>query len=244
MRLDYSEKRGGREGVERKPVQKNRPRKEPVGMFVLLSVLALTVTFGAGVVTGWFFFKAPRNAPAVAAAQPVKKEVPAPAPVQPGPEAPLTFYNTLPAGGKGVIGSGLNLKKPEPAPSAPRPAALADPAAPAAPAALKPQADKQENQLKQDSREKQAKPEKQESQEKQDKPEVRYLVQVASYRDKQEADAAQARLTGKGVAAYVVESRFPDKTVWYRLRIGRHLTRAEAGQIAGKTGKGAVVIAE
>ena len=70
------------------------------------------------------------------------------------------------------------------------------------------------------------------------------MVQIASYRDKQEADAVQAKLTGRGVAAYIVESRFPDKSVWYRLRVGRHLTKAEAEQIAAKSGKGASVLAE
>ena len=40
MRIDYSEKRGARdsrESIDRKPVQKNRPRKEPVGIFGYLT---------------------------------------------------------------------------------------------------------------------------------------------------------------------------------------------------------------
>jgi cell division septation protein DedD len=70
------------------------------------------------------------------------------------------------------------------------------------------------------------------------------VVQVASYREKPEALAAQAKLTGKGIAAYLVESRLADKGVWYRLRVGRHLTKGEAGELAGKAGKGSLVLPE
>jgi cell division septation protein DedD len=68
------------------------------------------------------------------------------------------------------------------------------------------------------------------------------VVQLASYRDRQEADKAQTRLTGRGVAAYVTETKLPDQTVWYRVRVGRSLSRAEAEDLAGKSGKGAVVV--
>lgn len=211
MVMDYSEKRPGtKDSVEpRKPVQKNRSRKEPVGPFALLAVVALIATFGAGVLTGWLLFKGPKKAPApVAVAQPVKKEEAVPAPTQPLPkDAPLTFYKTLPAGGKAAIGSGLNPKKPE--------APAAQPAAPAAPAAA---------------------PAAQET--------AGYTVQVASYRDKPEAEAAQAKLTAKGVAAYLVESNLQDKGLWYRLRVGKHLSKEEAASLAAKAGKGAIVLAE
>jgi len=219
MVMDYSEKRRGREGVERKPPQKNRTRKEPVGAFALLAAGALLVTFGAGVGTGWFLFKGThKGVPAVAVAQPVKKPEAAPAPpqpAQPAPDAPLTFYKTLPAGGKGALGSGLNLKKPEPA-AAPRPAA--PPPAAATPA------------------EEQAPPGEKEA--------GRFAVQLASYRDKQEAEAALLKLSGKGVAAYLVESKLADKGVWYRVRVGKHLNKAEAEELAAKSGKGALVLAE
>lgn len=250
MRLDYHEKKGGREAVERKPLPKNRPRKEPMGTFALLSALVLVLTFGAGVLTGWFFFKGSGAAPAPQVAQPARKPEPAPAAGQPGqppapaPDAPLTFYQTLPAGGKGVIGSGMNLKLP-PAPAAPKPAPVAAPA-PAQPQAEKQapgpeKPDKGEQQQKQD-KEKADKPEGKEKQEQAST--TRYLVQIASYRDKQEAEEAQARLSGRGVAAYLVESRLADKSVWYRLRVGRHLSKSEAEQLAVKSGKGAAIIAE
>ena len=233
---DYNEKRGSaRESIERKPIAKNRPRKESGGLLMVLTVMALVCcSFAAGVFTGWKV-KGARTAASLAEAQAPKKQDPAPAPQapQPAPDAPLTFYKTLPAGGKGVIGTGLNLKKPEPAPSVPQEAPVAAPAppgpepasapalAPASPTVAAPVAAP-------------AKPE----------TSTRFVVQVASYREKQEAAAAQAKLAGKGIAAYLVESKLPDKGVWYRLRVGRHLTRAEAGELAGKAGKGSIVLPE
>ncbi|HJV36012.1 MAG TPA: SPOR domain-containing protein, partial [Geomonas sp.] len=104
MVMDYSEKRKVRESMERKPVQKNRPRKESSGMFALLSIAVLVGTFGAGMLTGWLIFKGPRKGQVPASAvQPVKKDEAAPAAAQPKtppPDAQLTFYKTLPAGGK------------------------------------------------------------------------------------------------------------------------------------------------
>jgi cell division septation protein DedD len=71
-----------------------------------------------------------------------------------------------------------------------------------------------------------------------------FVVQIASYREQQDADKAQARLNAKGIAAYVVESKLPDSSVWYRVRVGKRLSKAEAQELAGKAGKGAVVVAE
>jgi cell division protein FtsN len=222
MVLDYSEKvKGVREGgLERKPVQKNRPRREPIGLLAVVSVVVLTLTFGAGVGTGWLLFKG-KKTPLPAAPQAVKQVAPV-APQQPQaqqppdlPDTQLTFYKTLPAGGKAALGSGLNLKKPEAAP-APRPA----PAAAATPVA-QPGAE-----------------------EKGEPAAGHFTVQLASYRDKKEADAAQAKLAAKGVAAFVVESKLPEKGVWYRIRVGRGLGREEAEALAGKSGKGAIVISE
>ena len=218
MRLDYSEKKGRAPAEQRKPVQKNRPRKEPAGLFALLAFVVLLCTFGAGLLAGWFLFGGGRKAPAVAVASPVKKDEAAS--LKPGsatPDAQLTFYKTLPAGGKGVIGSGLNLKKGAPAESPSRPAPLAAPPA----AVADPDSDSGE-----------------------DRPEARFAVQIASYRDQQDAEKAQSRLSGKGVAAYLLESKLKDNLVWYRVRVGRHLTRTEAEELAGKSGKGAVVVPE
>jgi cell division septation protein DedD len=228
MVLDYSEKRTAREGVERKPVQKNRPRKESSGLLALLTVAVLVATFGAGVFTGWLLFKGPRKGAApVAADKALTKANPPQAvaqqPLAPAPDAPLTFYKTLPAGGKGAIGSGLNPEKPKPstaahpaaAPGAAAPAA----ASPAAPAAAPAAEEKQQ-------------------------PAQQFVVQIASYRSKQEAESAQSKLASKGIAAYLAESKLPDRGVWYRLRVGRHLSKAEAEELAGKAGKGAIVLTE
>ncbi|HJV64435.1 MAG TPA: SPOR domain-containing protein [Geomonas sp.] len=236
MVMDYSEKRTVRgESMERKPVQKNRPRKESSGLFALLSIAVLAGTFGAGVLTGWLIFKGPRKAEVAAvAAQPVKKDAPAPAaapPQQaPAPDAQLTFYKTLPAGGKAAMGSGLNLKKPEPPAHHPAPAAAPAPEAATAPAASGEASQAGASETAK-APEKGATP-------------GRYTVQIASYRDKKEADAAQAKLAAKGMAAYLVESKVPDKGVWYRIRVGKHLSKGEADELAAKSGKGSIVVAE
>jgi cell division septation protein DedD len=227
---DYNEKRGPRESIERKPVAKNRPRKESSGMFMVIWVLAPLCTFGAGFGAGWFAKGHAKPAPAPLA-QVVKKEEPAPAAQPPKTDAPLTFYKTLPAGGKGTIGTGLNLKKPEPAPGAPHEVPAATPAAPGAEPAAVPSAAPAAAPAGTTAA---SKPESS----------VRYVVQVASYKEKPEAVAAQGKLSGKGVAAYLVESKLGDKGVWYRLRVGRHLTKAEAEELAAKAGKGAIVLAE
>src|ERR1700686_3763454 len=95
----------------RRPVPKNRPRKQPVGIFIIVLISAVSMSFTLGVMTGWFLHR-----PALKAAQSQQalddggKVVPA-APQQTrqqNPEAgarrggdpPLTFYETLPQGGK------------------------------------------------------------------------------------------------------------------------------------------------
>lgn len=253
MRLDYSEKVGAlRETVDKRPAQKNRPRKEPMGIFTLVALVALLgATYGAGVVTGWFLFKGGNNAAKAAptAAQPAKQQEPAAAAGQPAAapaDTPLTFYKTLPAGGQHVIGSGVNLKKVDPvqprtAPAAPPAAAAAPAAQPAAPAASAPAPQAPAAQV--------AKPPQATAAQAPKAPEAkqeggtRYLVQLASYHDRREAEAAQAKLTAKRVAAYLVESKVQDK-VWYRLRVGKHLSKGEAEALAAKCGTGAAVVAE
>ncbi|QWV95546.1 SPOR domain-containing protein [Geomonas oryzisoli] len=270
MRLDYSEKmRAVRESAERvKPVQKNRPRREPIGTFAVVGLLLLALGYGAGVLTGWFLFKGKVDPKALAAAQAAAQQKAQAAPVaqpaapaqagqagqpgqpgQPAPEVPLTFYKTLPSGGKGAMGSGINTKLPEvqskaaaaaPAataahvaePASAKPAAAAVPAkAPEAKAAEKTGDKATDAGAEKPAAEKQG-------------GEARYLVQVASYKDRKEADAVRAKLVAKGVAAYLVESKLQDKGVWYRIRVGHHLSKPEAQQLAGKVGSGATVVAE
>ncbi|TSK08891.1 MAG: SPOR domain-containing protein [Geobacter sp.] len=260
MRLDYSEKMTAvRDSAERnRPVQKNRPRREPIGGFLLVALVLLVIGYGGGVLTGWFLFhgKNPQAAVPPSAQQakaPAAAQTPQGAgavpgqpgqPGQPAPDVPLTFYKTLPSGGKGAIGSGINTKLPEvlpkSAPATPQ-AAPEQKAAQAAPPAGKGGDAKPAEKASAAAAEKQA--EKQAGDEKQ-AAEPRYLVQVASYKDKQEAESARAKLTAKGVAAYVVESKLKDKGVWYRIRVGKHLSKQEAQQLAGKVGSGAAVVTE
>ncbi|UFS69863.1 SPOR domain-containing protein [Geomonas sp. RF6] len=214
MVLDYHDKRTTQK-IDRKPVQKNRPRRQSYGVFLVAGVAALALSFGAGLLTGRILYRTPQVAapPVVAQAAPKKEDAAAAQAKAPAAEPSLTFYNTLPAGSKGAIGSGINtnLKKPEAPPAqsaAPAPAADAESAAKTAPA------------------------------------EGRFVVQVASYRDKAEADAAQAKLAEKGLAAYVAESRSQENGVWYRLRIGKRLSKEDAEGISAKVGKGAIVLPE
>lgn len=243
MRLDYSDKVGALRESERKPVQKNRPRKAPVGVFAVLGGLVLLgLTYGGGVLTGWYLFKG-EPAPAASAAPPpaVTQQEPLP-PAVPAAGAPqdtqYTFYKTLPSGGQGALGSGMNLKLQEPAP-VPKAAAPAAPAAPEAAAAASPAAAP----AAEKAPDKGAEPPAAEKQAAKTAAGTKYLVQIASYRDKKEAEGVQAKLNGRGVAAYLVETKVQDK-VWYRLRAGRHLSKEEASQLAAKVGSGAAVVAE
>jgi cell division protein FtsN len=117
MVLDYS---------ERKPVSKNRARKQPVGIFVIILISAVSMSFSLGLLSGWMLFKQPRrggkgqaqvamdgtkNESAALSQSPPMQNPDAAAPKSADP--PLTFYETLPKGGKAVIGSGLNPKKNE-----------------------------------------------------------------------------------------------------------------------------------
>ncbi|QXE91866.1 SPOR domain-containing protein [Geomonas subterranea] len=264
MRLDYSEKmKAVRESAERaKPVQKNRPRREPIGTFAVVGLLLLIIGYGAGVLTGWFLFKGKVDPKALAAAQAAAQpkaqtaatpQAAAPAqpgqPVQPAPDVPLTFYKTLPSGGKGAMGSGINTKLPEvqskAATAASASTATPVPAsAPAKPAAAAAAVTASENKPPEKSADKGAESAGDKPAAEKQGGEARYLVQVASYKERKEADAVRAKLVAKGVAAYLVESKLQDKGVWYRIRVGRHLSKQEAQQLAVKVGSGATVVAE
>lgn len=246
MVLDYS---------ERRPVSKNRPKKKPVGIFIFILIGAVTVSFGIGMMTGWLLFRPSRSkqiAPPPVAATPKQSAgsaaLPASLPQSNGQDVPLTFYQTLPHGGKAVIGSGLNPKRSDddagkkpvdketstspqqktPAAQVARPEEHADRADPpgAASKRVEPSVD-QGNAVK-----------------KQSVVNSTFCVQVVSSRDKKDAEAVKARLTARGLAAYIVESKVQDKGVWFRVRLGKHLEQSEANDLAAKAGKGAIVIPE
>lgn len=149
--------------------------------------------------------------------------------VQPAPEAPLSFYRTLPSGQKSnVLGSGINTaddkvaKQPlqaaipsnmvKPA----QPQGSANSGKPAAPA----NADKPANRQEASS----------------------FTVQVASYSLKSEADSLKNKLNGKGYNVHIVESNLGDKGTWYRVRVGKRLDQEAAKELAAKLGKGALPV--
>ena len=252
MVLDYS---------VRKPVTKNRPRKQPVGIFVIVLISAVSMSFALGVLTGWFIHRPPpKTAQSRQALDAGEKGSPA-APQQTrqqNPEtgarregdAPLTFYETLPKGGKAMIGSGLNPKNSE-GPVFAKPVTV-QPALPqkaaVPPAASHPAAEKAEE------RKEQAKGPSEQAKKaaagdpataaKQADQAGKFCVQVASSKERKEAEALQARLAEKGLHVYIVESAIKDRGTWYRVRIGKHLSQQAAGELAAKAGKGAMVIPE
>jgi cell division septation protein DedD len=217
------------------------------------------MAFVLGVITGWFTFRhmSRNSAGKYAASAEVQRkggEVPPSSEGQPAagatgrPQEPsLTFYETLPRGGHAVIGSGLNPLKPaEHAPVKAAPPATHTAAKPAP--AVK-QADPVE--LAVPPREAAKAPAKspepapaKEAVGKEGDGKGKFVVQVASYNTKKDAEAMRDRLAAVGVAAYIVESGIPDRGTWYRVRAGRHLDKQAAHDLAGKLGKGAIVIAE
>ncbi|MSM38886.1 MAG: SPOR domain-containing protein [Geobacter sp.] len=269
---------------ERKPVTKNKPKRQPVGIFGLVILVAVLISYVLGVASGWFAhsYRASRQAAAQAAAAAIgAPDKPAAAtdprlgtaPLTKGGEVPLTFYETLPKGQGGVvIGSGINPRHPEQPPAAPpvKPAPQASPpASSSAPQAAQKPAAPPSSPAQQSAPEKvvvpqpkasapaakapapavkaPAMPVKQETAA--TKPAStgdtkRYAVQVASYRERKEAETIRGRLAAMGQEAYIVEVRVPEKGVWYRVNAGKHLRKQEAQALATKLGSGAVPIPE
>ncbi len=56
----------------------------------------------------------------------------------------------------------------------------------------------------------------------------KFTVQVASYREEEDARELAAGLTRKGYRAFVTAAEVPGKGTWYRVRVGRFGTRKEA----------------
>lgn len=254
MVLDYS---------ERRPVSKNRPRRQLGTAFLTLLAGALGFAFGLGILTGWYLFgygKRGTVAPQTAADSLNRHSAPATAQPGQGPqsnatgksrEPALTFYETLSDGNRAVIGSGLNPKSsPEPVPvkpaqvkptSQPAPAKPPSPTEPAVKPAVKTEPaghSKETAKAPADSEESPHSPDKGIGEK------GKFLVQVASYHTKKEAEAVRDRLTTGGIAAYLVESNIPDKGTWYRVRVGRGLDMQSARGLAEKIGKGAIIIPE
>jgi cell division protein FtsN len=247
MVLDYS---------ERKPVSKNRPRKQPTGIFIFMFVGAVVTSFAAGLLTGWLFFRpsgtkqAPRQPLAAAPTQNANGASP-PTHAQPsGQDVPLTFYQTLPHGGKAVIGSGLNPKKYDDSdtkkPVSQPPSQVQQPRKTEASPLEARQDEHSDLSVQPVDATKHAAPneDKENTGKKHPPVNATFSVQAASSKDKRDAEAVKNRLAAKGMAAYIVESKLADRGVWYRVRLGRHLDQSEANELAAKAGKGAIVIPE
>ena len=244
MVLDYSER-------------KNRPRKRPAGIFIVMLVGAVVTSFAAGLLGGWLLFRPSGTKQALRqplAAAPTQNANGASLPTtqaQPsGQEVPLTFYQTLPHGGKAVIGSGLNPKKYDDSgakkPVNHPPSQVQQPRkTEASPVEARPDERSDRSVQPVDAAKHAAPNEDKESTAKKHPPvNATFSVQAVSSRDKRDAEAVKNRLEAKGLAAYIVESKLADRGVWYRVRLGRHLDQSEAKELAAKAGKGAIVIPE
>jgi cell division protein FtsN len=257
MVLDYS---------ERRQVNKNRPRKQPAGLFILFGLGCFLVIYTLGVFTGWFLYKATRkNVLAVnpATAQTAARLKSAESPVPPADaqktagtsgaknnEPSLTFYYTLPKGEKAAIGSGINPSHGN------KPGAEKN----ISPASIKPIKANQEGQQQQKSinaemdipdqqtakpiKSEDTAPDKDPVPKKPENAKAKYTVQVASYHSKKDAEDLKNSLDKMGLLANVVESKISGKGTWFRVRLGNHLDLETANGIAAKAGKGAIVIPE
>jgi cell division protein FtsN len=69
-----------------------------------------------------------------------------------------------------------------------------------------------------------------------------FLVQVAAFTNIKEAENTKAKLAAKGYSASISEINLNYKGTWYRVRIGRHLDKEAASEIASRVGSGAKVL--
>lgn len=238
MALDYS---------ARRQVSRNRPKKRPIGRYVLLVLAGVSVVYGAGVATGWLLFgrgdkAAPQAAapsPAAATAKQDAGKAPAGSASTPtGPAATaegtdLTFFNTLPKGDKGIMGSGINPQHQ--AGAAPAGTSAAQPATP------------QPAQKAEKAQTVPASPDKPKARPEGANPSAaaeNYAVQVASYQDRKDAEELKETLEKRGFSVRISETRLQDKGTRYRVKVGKGLHREDAGQLAAKLGGNAMVVSE
>jgi cell division septation protein DedD len=153
--------------------------------------------------------------------------------VAPAPDAPLSFYKTLPGGQKSnTLGSGINTTKDEKPAKQPLQAAM--------PTNMTKSALPQPDETTQDQPAKVA-PVKSTT----TRPDTSGLaVQVASFSLRSEAETLRSKLAAKGYNVSIVESHLGDKGTWYRVRVGKHLDPEAAKELAAKLGKGALAIPE
>jgi cell division septation protein DedD len=249
---------------EHKSVSKNRPRKQPAGIFFFSIFVAVIIAYTLGLVTGWLVFRPAQRESADSRTNPADANIkgagtPAQGPALPAegsngaaPEPMLTFYDRLPKGNRDLLGSGLNASRPPEETSArvapPPPApAVKEEAQPAETATKPKEANKvparpAETAVAKDAPAKESSAK--ETPAREDAAKVRYIVQVASYHVKKEAEELRDRLKAGGLPAYIVESNLAEKGTFYRVRVGRHLDQKAAQETAAKAGGGAIVIPE
>ncbi|MHC1697946.1 MAG: SPOR domain-containing protein [Geobacteraceae bacterium] len=243
MALDYNQK---------KQVNKNRPRKRPVKLLLLLIIGSIVSLYGLGIATGWLVFKyLPRNSPPSLAgsAKQEKADQALPSSAQtaakigtsaPGKEPDLTFYYTLPKGDKGVIGSGINNLPPQTTPKN------------IPPALDKPAQQLQQSAEKMDPATPAAQREKVENNSGATNPssgikntgKTTYTVQVAAYNKKSDAQELKAKLQKIGISSRIEEYTVPGKGIWYRVRSGSKLDKDAANKVAAKFGNTTILVAE
>jgi len=255
MALDYS---------ARRQVSRNRPKRRPIGRYVLLALAGVSVVYGLGFATGWFLFGRPgklasptaspsptapttRQATGTATAGP---GAPQAGTATPGAGTNLTFFNTLPKGEKSIIGSGIN--PPHEIRSAPP---VHPPAQTAAVERTPPPAQKAEkSEATSGSPEKpktkaaEANPSAAAEKSSDPRPAAKekdgYAVQVASYQDRKEAEELKETLEKRGFSVRISETKLQGKGVRYRVKVGKGLHRDGAGQLATKLGGNAMVVSE
>ena len=64
-----------------------------------------------------------------------------------------------------------------------------------------------------------------------------YTVQAASFKNAKDADQLVAKLKQKGFPAYRTLGKVPQKGIWFRIRIGKYNSRAEAKKTLNKLKK-------
>lgn len=250
MRIDYSEPR---QSYTVPNPSRHRPKSGVSSATLIALVVCGGLLFGSGFGVGWYFSQqaskkafraameqqsletgakeglqpppaAPPGGPAQQSEAPPAAQ-PGTTPVPSHPELPLSFFDNLPKGQKNtVLGSGIN-EKPSPAPQPPV-------TAPTPQSAPQQPVEAQKNVPVQPAAKSNAKTAA--------KP-TGFVVQVASYSNRKDADSLRSRLSARGFAAKVSETTLDGKT-WYRVRIGRHLDKESATTISNQLMMGAKIV--
>ncbi|MDD2541249.1 MAG: SPOR domain-containing protein [Desulfuromonadaceae bacterium] len=261
MRIDYSGPKKSCSSPQLSQNQ-NRPRKESSGGTLIIVFFTSLLSLGIGFGSGWMLSqRAAKEGFKAAMAQQSLENSPQQPKIQPSPQQndgaaqtqqqqpgnptplpgtaggapttgtpPLSFYKTLPSGQKNnVLGSGINIKDDKPGKQplqAAMPSNITRPAPPegddniqkqsVSPTPAKAGATNQNANS--------------------------FTVQVASYSLKSEAETARSILAAKGYSVIIIESHLGDKGTWYRVRVGKHLDKDAAKELATKIGKGAISI--